>query len=78
MVEPSHLIDPPSVPGYIWPLIVAGISLIFLATTDGQTLFVTVPLTAGLLVSAGFLWVLWQGEKRGWHDFVARTWVVHE
>ncbi|HEX9662284.1 MAG TPA: RDD family protein [Candidatus Binatia bacterium] len=25
-----------------------------------------------------FLWVLGQREKRGWHDFLARTWVVRE
>ena len=29
-------------------------------------------------IAIGFLWVLWQREKRGWHDFVARTWVVQE
>ena len=29
-------------------------------------------------IGMGFLCVLWQSEKRGWHDFVARTWVVHE
>jgi len=29
-------------------------------------------------IGLGFLWVLWQSEKRGWHDFVARTWVVRE
>jgi len=29
-------------------------------------------------VVIGFFWVLWQPEKRGWHDFVARTWVVRE
>ena len=29
-------------------------------------------------IGLGFLWVLWQPEKRGWHDFVARTWVVRE
>jgi uncharacterized RDD family membrane protein YckC len=29
-------------------------------------------------IGIGFLWVLWQSEKRGWHDFVARTWVIHE
>jgi uncharacterized RDD family membrane protein YckC len=29
-------------------------------------------------IAIGFLWVLWQSEKRGWHDFVARTWVIHE
>jgi uncharacterized RDD family membrane protein YckC len=26
----------------------------------------------------GFLWVLWSREKRGWHDILARTWVVRE
>jgi uncharacterized RDD family membrane protein YckC len=25
-----------------------------------------------------FLWILWQREKRGWHDFLARTWVIRE
>ncbi len=37
--------------------------------------------TVGLgLASFGlaFLWILWQGEKRGWHDFLARTWVIRE
>ena len=29
-------------------------------------------------IGLGFLWVLWQSEKRSWHDFVARTWVVRE
>jgi uncharacterized RDD family membrane protein YckC len=24
----------------------------------------------------GFLWVLWSREKRGWHDLLARTWVI--
>ena len=23
-----------------------------------------------------FLWILWQREKRGWHDLLARTWVA--
>ena len=26
----------------------------------------------------GFLWVLWSREKRGWHDFLARTWVIRD
>ncbi len=26
----------------------------------------------------GFLWVLWDSEKRGWHDYVARTRVIRE
>lgn len=34
----------------------------------------------GMLVSAflglGFLWVLFSREKRGWHDLLARTWVI--
>ncbi|MGH7809398.1 MAG: RDD family protein [Candidatus Binatia bacterium] len=25
-----------------------------------------------------FLWILWSREKRAWHDFLARTWVVRE
>jgi uncharacterized RDD family membrane protein YckC len=25
-----------------------------------------------------FLWILWNREKRAWHDFLARTWVVRE
>ena len=37
----------------------------------------------GSLISAiffglGFLWVLLSREKRGWHDFLARTWVIRE
>lgn len=27
-------------------------------------------------VLLGFLWVLWSREKRGWHDLLARTWVI--
>ena len=32
------------------------------------------------IVSLGlsFLWILWQREKRGWHDFLARTWVIRD
>jgi uncharacterized RDD family membrane protein YckC len=26
----------------------------------------------------GFLWILWSPEKRGWHDYLARTWVIRE
>jgi uncharacterized RDD family membrane protein YckC len=29
-------------------------------------------------VLLGFLWVLWSREKRAWHDYVARTWVIIE
>lgn len=31
-------------------------------------------LLAPLVLS--FLWILWSREKRGWHDFIARTWVI--
>lgn len=37
--------------------------------------------TVGLgLASFGlaFLWIFWQREKRGWHDFLARTWVIRD
>jgi uncharacterized RDD family membrane protein YckC len=30
----------------------------------------------GASFGLAFLWILWQREKRGWHDFLARTWVV--
>ncbi|MGH7826236.1 MAG: RDD family protein [Candidatus Binatia bacterium] len=26
----------------------------------------------------GFLWIIWSREKRAWHDYLARTWVVKE
>ena len=33
----------------------------------------------GLLsFGVSFLWIIWSREKRGWHDFLARTWVVRE
>ena len=25
-----------------------------------------------------FLWILWSAEKRGWHDLLARTWVIRD
>ena len=37
--------------------------------------------TIGLGVASfglAFLWILWQRERRGWHDFLARTWVIRE
>lgn len=36
----------------------------------------------GTMISAifglGFLWILFSREKRGWHDLLARTWVIRE
>lgn len=36
----------------------------------------------GTLISGvsvlGFLWVLWQRDRRGWHDLLAGTWVIRE
>jgi uncharacterized RDD family membrane protein YckC len=29
-------------------------------------------------VLLGFLWILWSREKRGWHDYLARTWVIRD
>jgi uncharacterized RDD family membrane protein YckC len=31
-----------------------------------------------LSFGVSFLWIIWSGEKRGWHDYLARTWVVRE
>ena len=60
MAESDPLSARSSIPPQIWPLLLAGIALVFLATTDGRTLFVTAPLAVGLFVVAGFLWVLWR------------------
>ena len=27
-------------------------------------------------IGLSFLWILWSGEKRAWHDFLAHTWVI--
>jgi uncharacterized RDD family membrane protein YckC len=32
----------------------------------------------GASLGLAFLWILWQREKRGWHDLLARTWVVRD
>jgi oligosaccharide repeat unit polymerase len=49
-----------SIPAHIWPLVLAGVALMFLATADNRTLFVTGPLTVGLCLVVSFLWVLWR------------------
>jgi len=47
------------VSGVVWPCAVLLIAIAFL-TTDARMSPVTVPLTAGLLVSTTFFWVLWR------------------
>jgi uncharacterized RDD family membrane protein YckC len=32
----------------------------------------------GATIGLSFLWILWSPEKRGWHDLVARTWVIRD
>jgi uncharacterized RDD family membrane protein YckC len=27
-------------------------------------------------IGLSFLWIIWSGEKRAWHDLIARTWVI--
>jgi uncharacterized RDD family membrane protein YckC len=29
-------------------------------------------------IGLSLLWILWSREKRGWHDFLARTWVIRD
>jgi len=31
-----------------------------------------------LTIGVSFLWIMWSREKRGWHDFLAGTWVIRE
>ena len=32
---------------------------------------------AAIPVGLGFLWVIWDAQKQGWHDKIAKTYVVH-
>ena len=29
-------------------------------------------------IGLSLLWILWSGEKRAWHDFLAHTWVIRD
>ena len=29
-----------------------------------------------LVMFIGFIWVIWDPKKRGWHDYIANTYVV--
>lgn len=29
-------------------------------------------------IGLSFLWIVWSAEKRGWHDLLARTWVIRD
>ena len=29
-------------------------------------------------IGLSLLWILWSGEKRAWHDFLAGTWVIRD
>jgi uncharacterized RDD family membrane protein YckC len=31
---------------------------------------------AGASIGLSCLWILWSGEKRAWHDYLAGTWVI--
>lgn len=52
-----------SIPGYVWPLLLAAVGLLILTPTGAGTLLVKIPLAAGLLVTAAFLWVLWRRRQ---------------
>ncbi len=45
--------------------------------TTGQALLRLIGYSiSGLFLSLGFLWAIWDGEKQGWHDKIAGTYVV--
>lgn len=46
--------------------------------TYGQALLRWLVMVAFAPVGLGFLWILWSPEKRAWHDYLARTWVIRE
>ena len=48
------------------------------AVTYRRALLRWIGMVAFAPVLLGFLWILWSPEKRGWHDFLARTWVIRD
>lgn len=46
--------------------------------TFGQALLRWLAAVVTAPVLLGFLRIIWQREKRGWHDSLARTWVIRE
>jgi uncharacterized RDD family membrane protein YckC len=63
-----------------WLLGLRVVSMDQAALTYRQALLRWVGTVGFGLVSFGlsFLWVLWQRERRSWHDFLARTWVIRD
>jgi uncharacterized RDD family membrane protein YckC len=48
------------------------------AVTYGQAFLRWLVMVAFAPLGLGFLWILWSPEKRGWHDYLARTWVIRD
>ena len=48
--------------------------------TYGRALLRWIAIIGFGLLSFGvsFLWIIWSRDKRGWHDYLARTWVIRE
>jgi uncharacterized RDD family membrane protein YckC len=46
--------------------------------TYGQAFSRFVCTIPSALFGLGFFWILWSREKRGWHDILARTWVIKD
>jgi uncharacterized RDD family membrane protein YckC len=46
--------------------------------TYGQAFSRLVCTIPSALFGLGFFWILWNREKRGWHDILARTWVIRD
>jgi uncharacterized RDD family membrane protein YckC len=48
--------------------------------TLGQVLLREVigKLLSAIVLGLGYLWVAWNPKKQGWHDLIAKTYVIHE
>jgi uncharacterized RDD family membrane protein YckC len=46
--------------------------------TYGQAFSRLVCAIPSALFGLGFFWILWSRERRGWHDILARTWVIRD
>jgi uncharacterized RDD family membrane protein YckC len=33
-------------------------------------------IVSGIVVWLGFLWIIWDPNHEGWHDKIAKTWVI--
>jgi uncharacterized RDD family membrane protein YckC len=71
-----HRIDGRTVGKWLFGLRVVGIERGPITLSQALIRWLAAVITAPLLL--GYLRILWNREKRGWHDILAGTWVIRE